>query len=61
MIRILCVECDIGTAANIGGAVETKGKSFDIECPELEAWLNGLSESQRKWISRTVAAVEVRP
>lgn len=62
VIRILCVECDIGTAVNIGGPVEQKGKSFDIDCPDLEAWLSraDMSDGAKKWVSRSVAAVEVR-
>ena len=55
MIRVLCIENDIGAAANFGGPVETRGKTFDIYAPQLEAWLT----ERDKWIKRSVTAVEV--
>ena len=56
MIRVLCVENDIGAAANVGGPAEVRGKTFDIAAPQLEAWL---TDRDDKWIKRSVSAIEV--
>ena len=39
MIRILVRVDDAGMAANVGGSVETKYKTFDVDLPELEKYL----------------------
>ena len=45
MIRITVTTDDASMAANVGGNVLTTHKSFDIEAPELEAFLrNGTDE-----------------
>lgn len=39
MIRITVTTDDAAMSANVGGIVLTTHKSFDIEAPELEAFL----------------------
>lgn len=39
MIRIVVCVCDAGMAANVGGDVQRRYPTFDIECPEMEALL----------------------
>jgi hypothetical protein len=39
MIRLIVSFSDASMAANVGGPVQTKFKTFDIEHPELEALL----------------------
>lgn len=39
MIRIIVKTDGAAMAANIGGSVESKVKTFDVECPVVEAFL----------------------
>jgi hypothetical protein len=39
MLRIIAHCCNAGMAANVGGTVHETHRTFDIELPELEAWL----------------------
>ena len=39
MIRVVVETCDAGMAANVGGSVHRTLRTFDIEAPELEAFL----------------------
>ena len=39
MLRLLLKHDDAGMAANVGGSVLTTFKTFDVEAPEVEAWL----------------------
>lgn len=39
MIRIIVRIDDAGMAANVGGSVQTRYKTFDVDLPELEAFL----------------------
>lgn len=57
MIRIIVRTDDAGMAANVGGAVLSKFKTVDIDCPEVEAILrkeSSLAHSQ-------VVGVELLP
>jgi hypothetical protein len=40
-IRVIVQTCDAGMAANVGGSVMTTYRTFDVEAPELEAFLRG--------------------
>ena len=42
MIRIVTKTDDAGMAANVGGSVWTSFRIFDVELPDLEAWLTRL-------------------
>ncbi|MGE5523423.1 MAG: hypothetical protein ACM3SS_06900 [Rhodospirillaceae bacterium] len=39
MIRLVVRTCDAGMAANVGGEVCVEYKTFDVDVPELEAFL----------------------
>lgn len=39
MIRLIARSADRGAAANVGGPVDTEYKTFDVDLPEVEAWL----------------------
>jgi hypothetical protein len=39
-LRIILQGVNYGAAANVGGPVFTEFKTFDIEAPEIEAWLS---------------------
>ena len=55
-IRLICVETDCGDAANVGGPIHVRHKTFDIECPpEVRAFLtNG-----GKYISTFISGAEL--
>lgn len=62
MLRIVVQTSDCGMAANIGGHVENTIRTFDIELPELEAYLREHSdktEMERRYTARNVIGVEV--
>ncbi len=65
MIRIVIQETDFGNAANIGGPVETRIKTFDVELPEVEKHLHAAEKAKEEkrqcWFSRQVIGVEVLP
>jgi hypothetical protein len=56
MLRIICRTDDAGMAANVGGSVCTEHRTFDVELPELEAWLR---EPQGTYGHRQVTGVEL--
>ena len=56
MIRILVRVDDAGMAANVGGSVETKHKTFDVELPEFEKYLR---ESSGTYSHANVVGVEL--
>lgn len=39
MIRLVVQSIDSGCAVHVGGPIETKMRTFDIDCPELERHL----------------------
>jgi len=45
MIRLILSEADAGMAANVGGPVTITYKTFDIDAPEVEAWLKSPTSS----------------
>lgn len=70
MIRLIIRDTDYGAAANVGGDVETRLKTFDVELPaEVEAYLREftderdrlLAEKKNRWWNREVIGVEVLP
>ena len=62
MIRIICVESDISAAANVGGsAAHVSYRSFEVEAPELEAWLAEAGGHGWRYIIRSVVGVETQP
>lgn len=61
MIRIICRERDDrAVAACAADHPEVTHKTFDIEAPELEAWLKEPEAMNDHYVIRTVIGVEVR-
>lgn len=58
MIRIIGVSANCGMAANLGGPVHIAHRIFEVECPDLEAWLADGAKSD-KFEQRSVQGVEV--
>lgn len=56
MLRIVVETCDAGMAANVGGSVHRSVRTFDIEAPELEAFLG---ERLPSTSHRQIVGVEV--
>lgn len=56
MIRVVVETCDAGMAANVGGSVHRSVRSFDIEAPEVEAFL---AEEMHSLSHRQVIGVEI--
>ena len=70
MIRLIIRDTDYGAAVHVGGDVETRFKTFDVELPaEVEAYLREftderdrlLAEKKSIWWAREVVGVEVLP
>jgi len=59
MLRIVCCENDFSAAANVGGPSEVRYKTFDVECPEIEAWLGRIQEEKFRYVNRFISGVEV--
>lgn len=55
-IRIIVTTTDAGAAAHVGGPVHITHKTFDIEAPELEAFM---AEQKRSFEYRCITGVEV--
>lgn len=56
-IRIIAVEHNYGAAANVGGPSHVTHKTFDVEAPELEAFLK--PRPGDSYSERSVVGVEV--
>jgi hypothetical protein len=61
MIRLIASETDAGQAANVGGPVSVRHKTFDIHIPELEAWINEPLEKKWGYIERRFEGIEILP
>lgn len=68
MIRLIIRDTDYGAAVHMGGDVETRFKTFDVELPaDVEAYLREfaderdrlLSKKKNIWWNREVIGVEV--
>jgi len=55
MIRVICYENDYSDAANVGGRNIETYKTFDIQAPEIEAWI----KAESKWRTRTISGFEI--
>ena len=56
MIRVIVVSAYAGMAANVGGPVQTEYKTFDIEAPDLEAFVTAQMGSCDQ---RSIVGIEV--
>jgi hypothetical protein len=61
MIRIVVQEAEAGMAANVGGPVQIKYRTFDVNLPELEAYLREPKEQKLTYTDRQVSGVELLP
>lgn len=60
MIRIIIRTDDANMAAHVQGAcIETEFRTFDIEVPEIEAFMNQPRTEKWQYVSRTIVGVEV--
>lgn len=57
MLRIIVQTDDANMAAHVGGNVHTTHRTFDVELPELEAFLSNTDT----YAQRRVIGVEVAP
>ncbi len=61
-IRILVRTDDAGMAANCGGAVETRYKTFDVELPEVERFLREVTDNKlMQYTARQIVGWELLP
>jgi hypothetical protein len=61
MMRIIVRSDYAGMAVNIGGAVETEFKTFDVDLPEVEQYLRAVKDNPKDVYSqRQVAGVELK-
>lgn len=59
MIRIICCENEHTAAVHVGGPVQISYRSFDIEAPELERWLDAyLGSKANSYNVRSIVGVE---
>jgi hypothetical protein len=58
MIRIVVQTDDASMAANVGGSVHTAIRTFDIDAPEIEAFLRA---DLGAYTHRQIMGVEVLP
>lgn len=59
MIRVIIRTDDAGMAANVGGAVETTFRTFDIHHVELEAFLREPKTKKWQYSQRQVIGVSL--
>lgn len=59
MLRIIVRECDEGAARHVGGPVQTRHRTFDVDLPDLEQHLRG--DGVPDYVSREVIGIEVLP
>lgn len=55
MLRLIVQITDTGDAANIGGPVHTRYRTFDVALPEVEALL----KKRDAWVTRNLVGVEL--
>lgn len=58
-LRIITRYTDCGAAANVGGPVIEAYRTFDVDLPELVAYLTAPRDNQ--WVTRTVIGAELVP
>lgn len=59
-LRIIVCDVDSGNACNVGGPVEVKYRTFDIEAPEVEAFVREPKDFGWSYYQRHISGVEVR-
>lgn len=61
MIRLIFVEVDAADTAAIGSPVKVMHKSFDLDLPKIEAWLNEPKNEGWSYCSRQFVGIEILP
>ena len=56
-LRFIVRECDLGAAMHVGGPVNTRHRTFDLDIHELEQHLR--AEGQPEYVRREVIGVEL--
>ena len=59
MIRIICFENDCSDAANVGGPNKLSMKTFDVDIPEVEAWMEEAFSQGWKYVTRGFSGIEI--
>lgn len=60
MIRIVIQEDDAGMAANVGGCVKSTCKTFDVDLPEVEAYLSEPQQKGWRFTQRSLVGIELK-
>lgn len=55
MLRLIVQIVDTGDACNVGGPVQTRYRTFDVDLPEVEAELR----TDYKWATRSLVGAEI--
>lgn len=59
MLRIICCENEHTAAIHVGGPPEITHKTFDVEAPEVEQWLDRYKgEKGHQYNVRVIVGVE---
>lgn len=61
MLRIIVRTDDASMAVNVGGAVHTSFRTFEIDAPELEAFLREPTGKNWSYAGRHVIGIELAP
>lgn len=59
MIRIIVRTDDAGMACNVGGAVETTFRTFELDIPALEAFLREPKAKDWQYTQRQAVGIEL--
>lgn len=59
MIRLVVRTDDANQAAHVGGAVQVTYKTFDVELPEVEAFIDEVREKKWQFTSRQIVGFEM--
>lgn len=55
MLRLIVQITDTGDAANVGGPVHTRYRTFDVDLPDVEELL----AKREAWVTRNLVGVEL--
>ncbi|MGY3588061.1 hypothetical protein [Bradyrhizobium sp. USDA 4350] len=58
-LRIIVRTDNAVQAAHVGGAVDTRYRTFDVDLPEIEAFLRDGGISENSFLIRQVVGVEI--
>lgn len=61
MLRIVVRTDNAGMAANVGGAVHTEYRTFDVDLPEIEEFLREPGAKRMTYTQRQVVGIELKP